>query len=119
MGDGALSYNPALAALGFAQEYNTPVLVVLFNNQGYASMKSGLLRFYPQGWAVKTRTFHGSEIIPTPDYPAVARAFGWHGERVEEPAELGPAVQRGLAAVQSGTPALVDVVVEREDLRRR
>jgi acetolactate synthase-1/2/3 large subunit len=37
---------------------------------------------------------------------AVARAFGCHGERVADAAEVRPALERALA---SGLPAVVDV----------
>jgi acetolactate synthase I/II/III large subunit len=40
------------------------------------------------------------------DYAAMARALGLHGERVEKPEDLGPAMQRAL----ENMPALVDVV---------
>ncbi len=40
------------------------------------------------------------------DYAAVARAFGCHGERVTDLAEVTPALDRALA---SGLPAVVDV----------
>ena len=44
------------------------------------------------------------------DHAAMARAFGMHGERVETPAELGPALDRAFA----NRSALVDVVVTPE-----
>src|SRR5207237_941256 len=47
MGDGSFNYNPVLAALGFWQEYRMPTLTVLFNNQGYLSMKRGVQQLYP------------------------------------------------------------------------
>ncbi len=109
IGDGSFNYNPVLAAFGFAQEYHMPTLTVLFNNQGYASMKYGTQQLYPQGWAVQADTFYGAPIHPRPDYASLARAFGGHGETVEEPQQIGPALLRGLEAVSQGKAALVDV----------
>lgn len=109
IGDGAFNYNPVLADLGFAQEYETPILIVLFNNQGYLTMKEELPRFYPKGWAMKTGTFLGTSITPSPNYAAIAGAFGGYGEKVEEPSELGPALERGLAALSRGQVALLDI----------
>lgn len=108
IGDGAFNYNPGLAAFGFVQEYGTPILVVLFNNHGYQSMKNGLPHYYPEGWAVRTKTYPGTLIPPGPDYAAVARAFDGYGEMVEEPAEVRPALERGLKAVAGGQGALID-----------
>src|ERR1700746_653348 len=53
---------------------------------------------------------YGGRVVGTTlrhsDYAAMARALGLHGERVEKPEDLRPAVQRAL----QNTPALVDVV---------
>lgn len=109
VGDGAFNYNPALAALGFAQEYRMPIMIVLLNNHGFLSQKQGIPRLYPQGWAVRTSTFIGTSITPSPDYALLAGIFGGYGERVEEPGEVRPALQRGLEAIASGRLALIDM----------
>ena len=44
-------------------------------------------------------------------YDLVAKAAGWYGERVEDPEEIRPALER--AAKYKG-PALLDVVVAQE-----
>ena len=111
IGDGSFNYNPVLAAFGCAQEYQLPTLTVLFNNQSYLSMQLGTQQLYPQGWAVRTETFYGAPILPHPDYAAVARAYDGHGETVEAPDQIRPALQRAIEAVQAGKAALVDVVL--------
>jgi acetolactate synthase-1/2/3 large subunit len=109
IGDGTFNYNPAPAGLGFAQEYGTPIMIVIMNNQGYLSQKQGVPRHYPDGWAVKTKTFVGTSITPPPDYAALVRIFGGHGEMVEKPENVRPALERGLKALASGSVALVDM----------
>jgi acetolactate synthase-1/2/3 large subunit len=109
IGDGAFNYDPGLAALGACQEYQLPILIVLFNNYGYLSQKSGVPRFFPDGFAVKNQDFVGISITPSPEYSLVARAFDGYGEKVEEPSEVRPALQRGLKAVSSGQVALIDI----------
>jgi acetolactate synthase I/II/III large subunit len=112
IGDGALNYNPVLAAFGASQEHRLPILVVIFNNSGYLSQKAGIPHHYPDGWAVKARRFVGTSIAPEPDYAAVARAFGGYGEKVTEPRQVRPALVRGLEAVSNGQVALVDMTLE-------
>src|SRR6266542_4552173 len=112
IGDGAFNYNPALAALGFAQEHRMPILIVMFNNSGYLSQKSGIPQHYPDGFAVKSKTFVGTSIAPSPDYAAVARAFDGYGEKVETPDQVRPALLRGLAALAKGQLALLDMRLE-------
>lgn len=112
IGDGAFHYNPVPAALGLCQEYDLPLVTVLFDNGGYASMKRGVPAIYPDGWAVRTETFLGAAIAPRPDYGALARAYGGHGETIDDPGEIRAALDRGLAAAAGGRPALVHVVLE-------
>ena len=112
MGDGAFHYNPVVGSLGASQEHDLPILVVLFNNAGYLSQKMDVAMYYPAGEAVKSNRFVGTRITPRPDYAALARAFGGVGERVERPAEVRPALERGLAAIAQGRLALVDVTLD-------
>ena len=51
----------------------------------------------------------GLDLLPT-RYDRVAAAFGAHGEHVERPADLAPALER---AAGSGLPACVNVLIER------
>ena len=109
IGDGAFNYDPGLAALGVCQEHNLPIMIVLYNNYGYHSQKSGVPRFFPNGFAVKNQDFIGISINPSPDYAMIARAFDGYGEKVEDPGEVRAALQRGLKALAGGQMALIDV----------
>ncbi len=60
IGDGAFNYDPGLAALGVCQEHQLPIMIVLFNNYGYHSQKSGVPRFFPDG-------FEAAETNERPD----------------------------------------------------
>jgi acetolactate synthase I/II/III large subunit len=52
---------------------------------------------------------HGTTLRHS-DYAAMARALGAHGERVEDPADMAPALERALA----NAPAVVDVVTSQD-----
>lgn len=112
IGDGAFHYNPVVASLGAAQEHGLPIFVILFNNAGYLSQKSDVINTFPQGEAARVGKVVGTSIMPTPDYPAIARAYGGIGERVEQPAALQAALERGLATVAQGRLALLEVVLK-------
>ena len=109
IGDGSFHYDPALAALGFCQEHHLPILIVLLNNHGYLSQKSGVPRHFPNGWAVRSKRFIGTSITPSPDYPMIARAYGGYGETVMDPSEVRHALRRGLDAIEQGQLALVEI----------
>lgn len=110
IGDGSFLYNPITQSLGVARESNLPIMIVVFNNASYAAMKSLHHSFYPDGTAVQTGIYHGVDI-PGPDYAELARPFGGHGERVEDPSRLKGALLEAQAAVASGSVAIVDVVL--------
>ncbi|MFC1815240.1 thiamine pyrophosphate-binding protein [Thermodesulfobacteriota bacterium] len=117
VGDGSFNYAPVLSALGFSQEYRLPVLTVVFNNGAYRAMKSGHLRLYPEGWALRNQTFYGVDIVPSPDYAQLMKAFDAYGEKVEDPGEITPALDRAWQEVRKGRSALLDVVMDPEDPR--
>ena len=112
IGDGSFYYNAVPAAFGACQELELPLLVVLFDNQGYFSQKNDVVREYPQGWAVRTNKFAGTSITPMPDYGMLARAFGGYGEKVERPRDVRAALTRGLDALAKGQLALIHLVLE-------
>jgi thiamine pyrophosphate-dependent acetolactate synthase large subunit-like protein len=50
---------------------------------------------------------------PNIDYAKLAQAYGMYGEGpIERPADLAPAIARGLERVRRGEPALIDVVTQ-------
>ena len=110
VGDGSFLYNPITQSLGVARESGLPILIVVFNNAGYAAMKSLHLSFYPEGTAAQSGIFHGVDI-PGPNYAELAAPFGGYGERVEDPRRLKAAIQSGLSAVAEGRVAILDVVL--------
>jgi acetolactate synthase I/II/III large subunit len=112
VGDGAFNYNPVPACLGLAQQYNVPILVVICNNQGYVSQEWNLYKYFPSGYALRDNNPYGRVIEPTPDYAAMAPAFGAHGECVTDQSKLEGAIQRAIAAVEQGHLALLDVRLE-------
>jgi acetolactate synthase-1/2/3 large subunit len=111
IGDGALHYNPVPAALGFAQEYGTPILIIVCDNRGYTSQTWNIYKYFADGAAVRSGQFFGDVITPTPDYVKLAEAYGGTGERVAMTAALESAIERALAALAAGRSALLDVFV--------
>ena len=45
-------------------------------------------------------------------FDKMAEALGGYGEYVERPADIRPALERAMAAVKAGQPALVNVVTD-------
>lgn len=99
------------AAIGFTgMDFETavrerlPILSVLLNNFSMA-IELPIMQ-------VATEKYRSTDI--SGDYAAMARAFGGHGERVTEPAEIVPAIKRAVAATEQGTPALLEFITAKE-----
>ena len=115
MTDGGFVWGCPVATLWAASSYQAPFLSVILNNQSYGFIKLGVERFYGKdSFSDKTAFEAGVDIMPPPDYAAVAQACGAYGRRVEDPADLLPALKEAIDQVRSGRAAVVDVMLERE-----
>jgi len=110
IGDGAFLYNPVTQALGLARDLGLATLIVVFNNGGYRAMKNNQLSYYPDG-AGKQNEIYLGHPINAPDFAELVAPFGGYGRRVEHVDALAPALKEGLAAVEEGRTALLNVVI--------
>jgi acetolactate synthase-1/2/3 large subunit len=99
------------AAIGFTgTDFETavrdriPILSILLNNFAMAIE----LPVMPEA----TERYRATDI--SGDYAAFARALGGYGERVTDPAEIVPAIRRGIAQTEAGVPALLEFITEQE-----
>ena len=99
------------AAIGFTgMDFETavreriPILSILLNNFSMAIE----LKVMP----ISTEKYRSTDI--SGDYAAMARAFGGHGERIEQPKDIIPAIQRGIAATKEGKPVLLEFITSKE-----
>jgi thiamine pyrophosphate-dependent acetolactate synthase large subunit-like protein len=94
-GDGSFGMNGL--ELDTAIRHKIPVLVVISLNGGWT--------------ADPKREKPGRELGYT-RFDEMARALGCHGEYVEKPEDIRPALERAQAAVDAGQTALVNVVTD-------
>jgi acetolactate synthase-1/2/3 large subunit len=113
VGDGSFIFGSPVAALWAAHQARSPFLTVVLNNGGYNASKNPVVQLFPQGASARADSFPGVRWSDPPDYATLARSCHAYGERVEDPAELGAALDRGLKAVRSGQAAVLDVVMAR------
>jgi acetolactate synthase-1/2/3 large subunit len=110
-GDGSFVFGSPVAALWGAQQAQTPFLTIVFNNGGYNASKMPVQQLFPGGASMRLDQYPGVRWPTPPDYAMLAQSCHAYGERVEDPAELGAAIERGLARVRAGQAALLDVVL--------
>ena len=113
IGDGSYLYNPVLPSLAAARALGLPLLIVIFNNRQYLSMKFNHLRAYPDGAAVASKNFPGTDLSAQPDLSSFAAPFDMLGITLSSSAELRPALVGALASVAGGRSAIVNVMLEK------
>jgi acetolactate synthase-1/2/3 large subunit len=86
----------------------------MYNNRAYYNDWEHQITVARQRGTPVERAHIGMDISgPAPDFAAIARGFGWHAEGpVENPADIAGALDRAIAAVKRGTPALVDTITQ-------
>ena len=92
-----------------AGHYGAPFLTAVFLNRSNSKGTSGLKHAVPEGEAVRAGDYEGGLFDPPPNFAKLAEAANGYGEEVTDPAEVGPALRRGLDQVRNGSPALVAV----------
>ncbi len=109
VGDG--SFLQTVQELAMAAQYDIPVVFLVMNNYGWECIKNlQSLQFGPD--RVIATNFKKRDGTPfSADLARVSEGFGCHAERVEHPAELGPALKRAFAC---GRPAVVEALCSRQ-----
>ncbi|HYD80870.1 MAG TPA: thiamine pyrophosphate-binding protein [Paucimonas sp.] len=99
-GDGDFMMNGQEIAT--AVQYSAGVLFIVFNNSMYGTIRMHQEKTYPA-------RVSGTQL-QNPDFAALARAYGAHGEALDTTAEFAPALQRALAHIEeTGLPALIEL----------
>ena len=102
-GDGCFLMNGQ--ELATAVQHGLAVVFVVIDNGMYGTIRMHQERNYPA-------RVSGTDLV-NPDFAALARAYGAHGETVLRTDEFAPAFERALAA---GRPALLHVKVDPQAL---
>lgn len=105
-GDGDFQMN--CQELGTSLQYGTGPIILILNNGQYGTIRMHQERDYPN-------RVSGTALV-NPDFPALARSYGFHGERVEKTADFEAAFERACA---SPTGAVIELVVDPEGLSPR
>jgi acetolactate synthase-1/2/3 large subunit len=98
-GDGCFLMNGQ--ELATAAQYGLNVIILVFNNSMYGTIRMHQEREYPGH-------VHGT-MLKNPDFAAYAKSFGFWSTTVRNTREFMPAFE---AAVGSGQPALIEIITE-------
>ena len=104
-GDGAFLQTGT--ELATASMLGTPVIFLVINNGGWGAIRNLQLNMFGEDREIITNftTPDGKKWMA--DIAGVAKSLGCESERVTDPAEVGPAIERALA---SGRPYVIDAI---------
>jgi acetolactate synthase-1/2/3 large subunit len=110
--DGDLMYD--VGALWIAAKYQIPLLIVMYNNRAYYNDWNHQIVMARTRGTDLSRAHIGMDLFgPAPDFAGLARSMGWWAEGpIENADDLQPALERAVAQVKNGKPALVDAVTQ-------
>ena len=100
-GDGCFQMNGQEFAT--AMQYDLPIIVIVVDNGIYGTIRMHQERDYPG-------RVSGTDL-KNPDFAALARAYGGHGETVEKTDEFAAAFRNAIA---SGKPAIIHIKLDPE-----
>jgi len=104
VGDGGFGQNPAVLAT--AAEENIPVIWIIMNNFAYGTI-AGLQKAHFD--TTLGTLFKRDGVQYSPDYAAIARAYGIEGIKIENAAQFKPALEK---AIRLNKPVVIDVAMQ-------
>lgn len=102
-GDGG--FNMSLGELETARRVGANFVAVVFNNAASGYVKALQHAVFGEG------NYQSSDLVEM-DYAAIAKGFGCHGIRVDDPEKLNRAINEGLE--NTSTPTVIDAIVTRD-----
>ena len=111
VGDGSYMFGVPSAAHFVGKAENLPTMTIIMNNSQWWAVRRATVGMYPDGLASKANSLPIVDLTPSPDYEKITEAFGGYGERVEDPAKLLPALERGYKKLQDGQQVTINAVV--------
>ena len=113
-GDGGFLFGQS-DSLWSMSRYDAPVLIVVMNNRSYNETRS---RNMGSGGRQYQTAKDMSSYLGNPDidFTKLAEAYRIRSERVADPKDLGPALQRAVKTMRDGRPVLLDLDVGRDGL---
>jgi acetolactate synthase-1/2/3 large subunit len=106
VGDGGFGQNPSVLATAFEQD--AAVVWVIMNNCAYGTIAGLEKAHYDTTYGT---VFEKDGKPYSPDYAAIARAYGVDGIRIDAADDFRPALER---AIRSGRPVVIDVMMQNE-----
>jgi len=98
-GDGSYMFGNPISAHYVGAEQELPVLTVIFNNQRWQAVRRATVGLHKDGYAAKSPHQPITFLDSISNYQKAVEVADGYGEKVTDPNDVMPALQRGLKAV--------------------
>jgi acetolactate synthase-1/2/3 large subunit len=112
-GDGFYMFGTPIHALWAANHYKAPFMAVVYQNRSYSTGTLRVKSVYGDDSYASKANYDGGYFDPPIDFAKEAEAAGAYGENVRDPAQVEPALRRGLERIRAGQPAVISVWLAR------
>ncbi len=99
-GDGSYMFGNPIASHYVGAEQKLPILTVIFNNQRWQAVRRATVGLNPEGYAAQSAHQPITMLDSVDKYEKAVEVADGYGQRVENPYDLMPALERGLKAVE-------------------
>jgi len=107
-GDGCLRMNSGEMAT--LVKYGLPVLIIVFNNSTLGMLRQWQNKLY-------SATYYETDLDGhCPDFVKLAAAYGVSGFRASNETSFLDALNKGLSLINTGKPALIEVVIDKDEM---
>lgn len=115
VGDGSYLFNTPLSAHYAAAAYELPILIIVFNDTAWTTIKKSYLGTTPDGWGKRTGVMPLCDFDLTVKFEKLAESCGGIGLTVERPSELLDVLKKSIAIVRNEKKhVLLNVICERD-----
>jgi acetolactate synthase-1/2/3 large subunit len=98
-GDGSYMFGNPISVHYVGAEQELPVLTVLFNNQRWQAVRRATVGLNKEGYAAKSPRQPITFLDKISNYQKAVEVADGYGEKVTDPSDVMPALERGLRAV--------------------
>lgn len=110
VGDGSFLFNPIIQGLGAARDFSLPIIIVVLNNEGYASMGNSKRHFYPDSAGVRAGSEFGVKVL-NPQFERLGESLGFTGACVETYSEFNEALSKGCIEIEAGRTFIINAML--------
>jgi acetolactate synthase I/II/III large subunit len=115
LGDGSYLFNTPLSAHHVAASYSLPIIIIVFNDSAWSTIKKSVKGSHPKGHSVKNNKFILCDFDINMKYETICEASGGIGMRVDKPTDIENALKEAIKITKEQKKhVLINFIVERD-----